>query len=65
MVLIINIKNDVWIHCGIKLDVFKPEEIATYVYIQSKGYFTWPYCDMQLFLSTKNKKDFRSVKCYK
>ncbi|MCT9855793.1 hypothetical protein P2R64_23385 [Priestia megaterium] len=40
----ISIKKAVCTHYGIRMDVFKPEEIISFNHMHSRGYFTCPYC---------------------
>ena len=40
----ISIKKVVCIQNGIRMDVFKPEEIFSSNHMQSRGYLTCPYC---------------------
>jgi len=40
----ISIKKVTCIHYGIRMDVFKPEEIMSSNHMQSRGYLTCPYC---------------------
>jgi hypothetical protein len=40
----ISIKKVACTHFGIRMDVFKPEEIISFNHLQSRGYLTCPYC---------------------
>jgi hypothetical protein len=40
----ISIKKVACTHYGIRMDVFKPEEIISSNHMQSRGYLTGPYC---------------------
>ena len=40
----ISIKKVACTHYGIKMDVFKPEEIISFNHMQSRGYLACPYC---------------------
>ncbi|MBT2259629.1 hypothetical protein [Priestia megaterium] len=40
----ISIKKVACIYYGIRMDVFKPEEIISFNHMQSRGYLTCPYC---------------------
>ncbi|MBA9042405.1 MULTISPECIES: hypothetical protein [Priestia] len=40
----ISVKKVACIYYGIRMDVFKPEEIISSNHMQSRGYFTCPYC---------------------
>jgi hypothetical protein len=40
----ISIKKVACTHYGIRMDVFKPEEIISFNHMHSRGYFTCPYC---------------------
>ncbi|MGW9103325.1 hypothetical protein ACWGPZ_29675 [Priestia megaterium] len=40
----ISIKKVACTHYGIRMDVFKPEEIISLNHMQSRGYLTCPYC---------------------
>lgn len=40
----ISIKKGACTHYGIRMDVFKPEEIISPNHMQSRGYLTCPYC---------------------
>jgi len=40
----LSIKKVACIHYGIRMDVFKHEEIIGFNHMQSRGYLTCPYC---------------------
>ncbi|MDD1515342.1 hypothetical protein [Priestia megaterium] len=40
----ISIKKGACTHYGIRMNVFKPEEIINFNHLQSRGYLTCPYC---------------------
>jgi hypothetical protein len=40
----INIKRVACTHYGIRMYVFKPQEIISFNHMQSRGYLTCPYC---------------------
>ncbi|USL45669.1 hypothetical protein [Priestia megaterium] len=40
----ISVKKVACIHYGIRMDVFKPEEIISSNHMQSRGYLICPYC---------------------
>jgi len=41
----ISIKRVACTHYGIRMYVFKPQEIISFNHMQSRGYLTCPYCD--------------------
>ncbi|USL45332.1 hypothetical protein [Priestia megaterium] len=40
----VSIKKVACTHYGIKMDLFKPEEIISFNHMQSRGYLTCSYC---------------------
>jgi len=44
-----SVKEAVYIHCGTKMGVFKPEEITTFSYMHSRGFFACPGCGVKVF----------------
>ncbi|WP_161515510.1 hypothetical protein [Priestia megaterium] len=44
-----SVKEAVYIHCGTRMRVFKPEEITRFSYMHSRGSFACPGYDMKLF----------------
>ncbi|PFW75828.1 hypothetical protein COL23_13400 [Priestia aryabhattai] len=44
-----NVKEAVYIHCGTKMGVFKPDEITTFSYMHSRGFFACPGCGVKAF----------------
>ncbi|MFS0907211.1 hypothetical protein AB3N02_29955 [Priestia aryabhattai] len=44
-----SVKEAVYIHCGTKMGVFKPEEITKFSYMHSRGFFACPCCGVKVF----------------
>ena len=44
-----SVKEAVYIHCGTKMGVFKPEEITKFSYMHSRGFFACPGCGVKVF----------------
>ncbi|MGK3722085.1 hypothetical protein [Priestia megaterium] len=44
-----SVKEAVYIHCGTKMGVFKPEEITKFSDMHSKGFFACPGCGVKVF----------------
>ncbi|MEH7024932.1 hypothetical protein [Priestia megaterium] len=44
-----SVKEAVYIHCGTKMGIFKPEEITTFSYMHSRGFFACPGCGVKVF----------------
>lgn len=63
-----NVKEAVYIHCGTKMGVLKPEEITKFSYMHSKRFFACPGCGVKVFhkrqksslCSTEAKAFFKS-----
>ncbi|WP_341285729.1 hypothetical protein, partial [Priestia megaterium] len=52
-----SIKKVACTHYGIRMDVFKPEEIISFNHMQSRGYLTCPYCgDIEISPECKEGK---------
>jgi len=44
-----SVQEAVYIHCGTKMGFFKPEEITTFSYMHSRGFFACPGCGVKVF----------------
>lgn len=51
-----SVKEAVYIHCGTKMGVFKPEEITTFSYMHSRGFFACPGCGVKVFHKNQRGK---------
>jgi len=49
-----SVKEAVYIHCGTKMGVFKPEEITQFSYMHSRGFFACPGCGIKVFHKHQN-----------
>ena len=49
-----SVKEAVYIHCETKMGVFKPEEITTFSYMHSRGFFACPGCGVKVFHKRQN-----------
>jgi hypothetical protein len=50
----LSVKEAVYIHCGMKIGVFKPEEITKFNYMHSRGFFACPGCGVKVFHKSQN-----------
>jgi hypothetical protein len=44
-----SVKEAAYIHCGVKIGIFKPEEITEFSYMHSRGFFACPGCGVKVF----------------
>ncbi|MHC5534559.1 hypothetical protein [Priestia megaterium] len=49
-----SVKEAVYIHCGTKMGVFKPEEITKFSYMHSRGFFVCPGCGVKVLHKRQN-----------
>ncbi|MEC0667797.1 hypothetical protein P8864_18250 [Priestia flexa] len=49
-----SVEEAVYIHCGTKIGVFKPEEITKFSYMHSRGFFACPGCSVKVFHKRQN-----------
>jgi hypothetical protein len=51
-----SVKEAVYIHCGTKMGVFKPEEITKFSYMHSRGFFACPGCGVKVFHKNQRRQ---------
>ena len=49
-----SVKEAAYIHCGVKIGIFKPEEITRFSYMHSRGFFTCPGSGVKVFHKRQN-----------
>lgn len=52
------VKEAVYIHFGMKMGIFKPEEVKKLSYIHSKGFFVCLGCGVKIFHKTKGDNQY-------